>query len=145
MVTVRQGWDTLSGAAAKTLRKMSTRGGTRTRTPWGQRILSPPCLPFHHPGTISSRSGARRRPNQSSSFHAKTYQFITATEQISSIEQNVTIMRVIESKYLENIEVRRSIQAEDVETVRVTQVCCSCSHLSVGVSGATLIRHGADR
>src|SRR4051812_21340188 len=29
-------------------------GGIRTHTPTeGQRILSPPCLPFHHPGNLS--------------------------------------------------------------------------------------------
>ncbi len=29
------------------------RGGTRTRTIKDQRILSPSCIPFHHPGKIN--------------------------------------------------------------------------------------------
>jgi hypothetical protein len=35
------------------LLNLSAEGGTRTRTaPASQRILSPLCLPFHHPGQI---------------------------------------------------------------------------------------------
>ena len=40
----------LGDRAAWLQNRNGARGGTRTRTPLGQGILSPLCLPFHHPG-----------------------------------------------------------------------------------------------
>lgn len=37
----------------------SAKGGIRTHTPFGQRLLRPPWLPLHHSGIVPSISVAR--------------------------------------------------------------------------------------